>query len=99
MISDVSPLQGKTISMMYDEYGKDEKGNRYEYGAIGPNVLKILKEIGWEISEPPENIFKFYENPIQTINVMSDAKLNYIINISNILIISIVFILYNYLSF
>jgi len=99
MISDVSPLQGKTISMMYEKYGIDEQGNRYKYGAIGPNVLKILKEIGWEIAEPPENIYNFYENPILTIYSASDARLKYIINIKNILLITILFIIYDYLGF
>ncbi|KAG4085697.1 hypothetical protein H8356DRAFT_1738594 [Neocallimastix lanati (nom. inval.)] len=94
MISDVSPLQGKTISMMYDEYGKDKNGKRHEYGAIGPSVLKILNEIGWEIADPPPNIYKFYDDPL-TVTVVSDAKLKYNINHYYILFFSIIFFLYN----
>jgi len=93
MISDVSPLQGKTLSMMYEQYGKDKNGKRHEYGAIGPNVLKILQELGWEIADPPQDLTKYYDSP-KVVMVVSNAKLKYNINTNHIILISILYILY-----
>jgi len=89
MISDVSPLQGRTLNSMYWEYG-----NNNPYGAIGPSVLKILKEIGWDIAEPPQNIENFYSRAVvANIESSSDAqKINNIIGINSVvLLISLLF--------
>ncbi|ORX68086.1 hypothetical protein BCR32DRAFT_286159 [Anaeromyces robustus] len=74
MISDVSPLQGKTLSQMYYEFGDNNP-----YGALGPNVLKILKEIGWEIASEPTNIGKFYINNEMIETSDSSSILKYIL--------------------
>jgi len=91
MISDVSPLQGKTIDTMYKEFG-----DHNPYGAIGPNVLKILKEIGWEIADPPNNIEKFYSNSF-AVNVEASSSIDYRFNNFfqiNITILIITFFIY-----
>jgi len=69
MISDVSPLQGRTLDSMYWEYG-----NNNPFGALGPNVLKILKEIGWEIADKPDNIDGFYLHSAGVTSVSSNAN-------------------------
>ncbi|ORX41480.1 hypothetical protein BCR36DRAFT_416735 [Piromyces finnis] len=92
MISDVSPLQGRTLNSMYWKYG-----NNNPYGAIGPNVLKILKEIGWNIAEEPKNIENFYSHAvvanINTENSSNTYKFNNTIKL-NILVLLISLYIY-----
>ncbi|OUM68662.1 hypothetical protein PIROE2DRAFT_3659 [Piromyces sp. E2] len=89
MISDVSPLQGRTLNSMYWEYG-----NNNPYGAIGPSVLKILKEIGWDIADEPQNIEKFYSRSIVgNVEGTSDAYRLTIIGINSIILLLISIVL------
>lgn len=69
MISDVSPFQGRTLASLYKEYGEN-----HPYGAIGPNVLSILSEIGWEIAEEPANITTFYTDSVSSAYKQSTIK-------------------------